>query len=54
MLDLPTMEAIQTVYPDVPLKREFNGFEAPISIQYVKDIIGWEPVTSWRDEQFAS
>ena len=54
MLDLPTMEAIKTVYPDVPLKREFNGFEAPISIQYVKDIIGWEPVTSWRDERFAS
>ncbi|MAG92867.1 MAG: hypothetical protein CMJ48_03860 [Planctomycetaceae bacterium] len=54
MLDLPTMEAIKTVYPDVPLQREFEGFEAPISTQNVKDVIGWEPLHSWRDEQFSS
>jgi hypothetical protein len=57
MLNIPTMEAIKTVYPDVPLKKDFtelNGFEAPISTQNVKDVIGWEPLYSWRDEQFSS
>jgi nucleoside-diphosphate-sugar epimerase len=54
MLNIPTMEAIKTVYPDVPLKKEFDGFEAPLSIQNVTDVIGWEPIYSWRDEQFSS
>ncbi len=52
MLDIPTMEAIKTVYPDVPLNREFEGFEAPISTQLAKDVIGWTPLYSWRDERF--
>lgn len=54
MINIPTMEAIKTVYPDVPLKKEFEGFEAPLSIQNVKDVIGWEPIYSWRDEKFSS
>ncbi|MBI82888.1 MAG: hypothetical protein CMJ81_06810 [Planctomycetaceae bacterium] len=54
MINIPTMDAIQTVYPDVPLKQEFDGFEAPISNQHVKDVLGWEPLHSWRDEQFGS
>jgi nucleoside-diphosphate-sugar epimerase len=54
MINIPTMEAIKAVYPDVPLKKEFEGFEAPLSIQNVKDVIGWEPIYSWRDEKFSS
>lgn len=54
MLNIPTLEAIKTVYPNVPLNKEFEGFEAPISTQNVKDAIGWEPIYSWRDEQFSS
>ena len=53
MLNIPTMEAIKTVYPDVPLKREFEGFDAPISVQHAADVIGREPLHSWRDEQFS-
>lgn len=54
MLNIPTMEAIKTVYPDVPLNKEFEDFEAPISTQNVTDVIGWAPIYSWRDEQFSS
>jgi len=54
MINIPTMEAIKTVYPDVPLNKEFEGFEAPLSIENVKDVIGWEPIYSWRDEKFSS
>ena len=54
MLNVPTMEAIKTVYPDVPLNQEFEGFDAPISVQHAADVIGWEPLYSWRDERFKS
>jgi len=52
MLDIPTMEAIRTVYPDVPLRREFEGFEPPILNSVAKDLFGWKPRYSWRDEKF--
>ena len=54
MINVPTMEAIKTVYPHVPLKKEFEDFEAPISTQNVKDVIDWEPLYSWRDAAFSS
>ena len=52
MLNIPTMEAIRVVYPDVPLRREFEGFEPPILNNVAKDVFGWKPRYSWRDEQF--
>lgn len=54
MITVPTMEALKTVYPDVPVKQELPDFTAPISIELPKKLIGWEPLYSWRDEQFAS
>jgi nucleoside-diphosphate-sugar epimerase len=52
MIDVPTMDAIAEVYPDVPVKEPFEGFAAPISIANVQQVIGWSPQLSWRDEQF--
>ncbi len=55
MLDIPTMEAIKAVYPEVPLRSEFaefNGFEAPILNDIAEKTFGWKPRYSWRDEQF--
>ena len=54
MITVPTMNALKTVYPDVPVRSDLPGFTAPISTQVAKDVIGWEPRFSWRDEQFAS
>ena len=48
MLAIPTMEALKTVYPDVPLSTELPEFASPISTQHVTDIIGWQPEYSWR------
>jgi len=53
MVNVPTMEAIRQVYPKVPLRKEFDGFEAPISTERAKSLIGWRPKFSWRDVQFA-
>ena len=55
MLNIPTMEAIKAVYPDVPLRSEFaelGGFEAPILNDIAEKTFGWKPRYSWRDEQF--
>ena len=54
MLDIPTMDAINTVYPDVPMREPIEGFRAPISTELAKKTIGWTPLYSWRDEQFQS
>ncbi len=52
MIDVPTMEAIGRVYPDVPVRQPLEGFRAPLSTENVKRIIGWSPRYSWRDEEF--
>ena len=54
MIDVPTMDAIAEVYPDVPVREPLEGFRAPLSTQNVKQLIGWSPEYSWRDEQFKS
>jgi hypothetical protein len=36
----------------VKLKEPLEGFMAPISTKLAKDVIGWTPLYSWRDEQF--
>jgi len=53
MTTVPTMEAIRTVYPNVPLRREFEGHEAPILTDRAKALFDWEPLYSWRDDRFA-
>ena len=52
MIDVPTMDAIAQVYPNVPVKEKLEGFCAPLSTQNVKELLGWSPAYSWRDEQF--
>ena len=54
MIDVPTMDAIAQVYPDVPVREPLEGFRAPLSTQNAKQLIGWSPEYSWRDEQFKS
>jgi nucleoside-diphosphate-sugar epimerase len=49
VLSIPTAEALAQVYPGVPLKKEFRGFEATISIEKAKRLLGWEPLRSWRN-----
>lgn len=53
MIDIPTEEAIKVVYPNVPLNEPLEGFRAPISTERARQVIGWQPKYSWRDEQFA-
>lgn len=52
MIDVPTMEAIAQVYPHVPVRQPLEGFCAPLSTENVKQVIGWSPRYSWRDQEF--
>ena len=52
MIDVPTMDAISQVYPDVPVKQPLEGFSAPLSTENVKRFIGWSPEYSWRNPEF--
>ncbi len=52
MITVPTMDAIRTVYPQVPVREELEGFQAPISTALARKLIGWKPDYSWRDAQF--
>ncbi len=54
MINVPTMDALQVVYPTTPVKQNLKDFSAPISIHLAKEIIGWVPLYSWRDESFAT
>lgn len=52
MIDVPTMEAIAQVYPNVPIKKPLEGFRAPLSTENTQRLLGWTPRYSWRDEEF--
>ena len=46
----PTRELLADRFPDVPVRRELGEFETLLSIDRARELFGWEPVHSWRDE----
>lgn len=49
VLDIPTMNAIGAVYPDVEIREPLPGFRSPISTKKGEELLGWIPVESWRE-----
>ncbi len=49
--DVPTMELVKAVYPDVPLKRELGEFEGLFDLTKAARLLNWQPKHSWRQEQ---
>jgi nucleoside-diphosphate-sugar epimerase len=52
MITTPTVDAINIVYPDVPVKTDFAKYQAPISIELAECLLDWRPKFSWRDKKF--
>ena len=52
MITTPTVDAINMVYPDVPIKMNFAKYQAPISIELAECLLNWRPKFSWRDKKF--
>ena len=53
MITIETMEAIKIVYPNVELREEIVGHNAPLKIDLAKEKFDWEPKFSWRDSIFS-
>ena len=49
VLDVPTSEAIDLVYPGTPFKRQIEGFGAALDISKAERVLNWTPEHSWRD-----
>ena len=46
----PTRELLAERFPDVPVRRALGEFETLLSIDRARELLGWEPAHSWRDE----
>jgi len=47
---VPTAELVERFYPGVPLKRPLGAHEALIANDRARQVLGFEPELSWRDE----
>jgi nucleoside-diphosphate-sugar epimerase len=46
----PTRELLAERFPDVPVRRDPGEFGSLLSIDRARELLGWEPAHSWRDE----
>lgn len=49
VLEIPTMDAIEEVFPGVEIREPLPGFKSPLSISKGERLLGWVPVESWRE-----
>jgi len=50
VMNRPSRELLAEVFPDVTLTREIPEFGTLLSVDRAKQVIGYEPAHSWRDE----
>jgi len=50
VMNRPSRDLLTEVFPDVPLTREVAEFGTLLSVDRAKQVIGYEPRHSWRDE----
>jgi nucleoside-diphosphate-sugar epimerase len=50
VMNRPSREVLAEVFPGVPLTREIGGHGTLLAIDRAKQLIGYEPRRSWRDE----
>jgi nucleoside-diphosphate-sugar epimerase len=50
IMDRPSVDLLREVYPDVPLAREVSEFETLLAIDRAREVLGFSPHHSWRDE----
>ncbi len=49
IMNQPSIELLDAVFPEVPRTKEPSGFETLLSIERARDSLGFEPQHSWRD-----
>jgi nucleoside-diphosphate-sugar epimerase len=50
VMDRPSRDLLRDVYPDVELTRDIGEFETLLAIDHARDVLGFDPRHSWRDE----
>ena len=50
VMDRPSEELMQEVFPDVPIKKRLGTYETLLCIDLARAELGYEPQYSWRDE----
>jgi len=54
VMNRPTTELLAERFPDVPVRRELWEFQTLLAIDRARELIGFTPQHSWRDEIVAS
>ena len=49
-MNRPSREVLAEVFPDVPLTREIGEFDTLLAIDRAKQLLGYQPRHSWRDQ----
>ena len=49
IMDIPSRELAATVFPDVEIRRELEEFETLLAIDGARELLGYAPAHSWRD-----
>lgn len=50
IMPVPSADLLREVYPDVEVRGEFGEFETLLSIRKARELLGFAPRHSWRDE----
>ncbi len=50
IMDRPSADLVHEVFPDVRLTKELGEFETLLAIDAARDLLGYAPAHSWRDE----
>jgi nucleoside-diphosphate-sugar epimerase len=49
VMNRPSVALFQEVFPEVPFTRDIGEFETLLAINRAREVIGYEPMHSWRD-----
>jgi nucleoside-diphosphate-sugar epimerase len=49
VMNRPSAELMEEVYPSVPYRPTLGEFDTLLSIQKARELLGYEPRWSWRD-----
>jgi nucleoside-diphosphate-sugar epimerase len=50
VMNRPSREVLAEVFPDAPLSREIGEFDTLLAIDRAKQVLGYQPRYSWRDQ----
>jgi nucleoside-diphosphate-sugar epimerase len=50
VMNRPSADLVDEVYPETPVRRAIDGYETLLAIDKARDLLGYRPGHSWRDQ----